>query len=195
MHYKKSKEDLISVIIPTFNRKDFIWAAINSVLIQTYINYEIIVVDDGSTDNTSEIIRNYKDNKLKYFKIPHSGISAKVRNYGISQAEGKYIAFLDSDDIWMPKKLEKQISIGIANSGFNPLVTTLLILAWISTGFSSRKRNSEEGSSRSLSTFLLKINFLRTPSKYFLYPGFPMHFNIWLAHGILERSSYQWNQK
>jgi glycosyltransferase involved in cell wall biosynthesis len=67
------------------------------------------VIDDDSTDNTSEIIDKYKNKKLKYLIIPHSGIPAKVRNYGISKAQGKYIAFLDADDAWYPKKIEEQL--------------------------------------------------------------------------------------
>ena len=87
---------MISVIIPTHNYKKYISEAISSVLRQTYADYEIIVVDDGSTDGTGEIIeKNFPD--VRYFYIPNQGVS-KARNYGIRRARGEFIAFLDADD-------------------------------------------------------------------------------------------------
>lgn len=103
---------MISVIIPTYNSTKYIGEAINSVLRQTITNYEIIVVDDGSTDNTKEIIDNNFP-QVRYFYIPHQGVS-RARNYGIERARGEFIAFLDADDLWLPEKLEKQI--GVFNS-------------------------------------------------------------------------------
>ena len=103
---------IISVIIPTYNRENMIGYAIKSVLNQTFKNLEIIVVDDGSTDNTEEIIRDFKDKRVKYIKKykKNRGISV-ARNIGIKVARGKYIAPLDSDDEWLPEKLDKQIKI------------------------------------------------------------------------------------
>ena len=103
---------IISVIIPTYNRENMIGYAIKSVLNQTFKNLEIIVVDDGSTDNTEEIIRGFKDKRVKYIKKykKNRGISV-ARNVGIKIARGKYIALLDSDDKWLPEKLDKQIKI------------------------------------------------------------------------------------
>ncbi|MDX9833892.1 MAG: glycosyltransferase family 2 protein [Desulfobulbus sp.] len=98
---------LISVVIPTFNRACYVTSAIDSVLAQTFSDYEIIVVDDGSKDNTGEIIQPYL-NKINYFYQPNSGVSA-ARNAGIRVAKGEWIAFLDSDDEWLPRKLELQI--------------------------------------------------------------------------------------
>ncbi|MDD5680055.1 MAG: glycosyltransferase [Candidatus Omnitrophica bacterium] len=98
----------ISVIIPTYNRANYICNAIDSVLAQTYKDFEIIVVDDGSTDNTKEILRQY-DDKIRYFYQDNRGVSVS-RNKGMREANGEYVAFLDSDDIWMPNKLERQIS-------------------------------------------------------------------------------------
>ncbi|MCF7885551.1 MAG: glycosyltransferase, partial [Candidatus Marinimicrobia bacterium] len=96
-----------SVIIPTYNRAEKLERAIESVLAQTYSNVELIVIDDGSTDNTSEILNKY-DSQLKHFSILHSGVSA-ARNIGIKKATGEWIAFLDSDDYWLSEKLEKQL--------------------------------------------------------------------------------------
>jgi len=97
----------VSVIIPTYNRGEVLERAIKSVLAQTYENYELIVVDDGSTDNTSRILSKYGD-KIRYFSKLHGGVSSS-RNFGLEKSEGTWVAFLDSDDYWLPQKLEKQI--------------------------------------------------------------------------------------
>lgn len=98
---------LVSVIIPTYNNGQFIKEAIDSVLNQTYSEIEIIVVDDGSTDNTRKIVEKYK-NRVKYLYKENSG-SASARNMGIRESSGELIAFLDSDDVWEDKKLEEQV--------------------------------------------------------------------------------------
>jgi glycosyltransferase involved in cell wall biosynthesis len=92
------------VIIPTYNRKEFILDAIESVLAQTFQDYELIIIDDGSTDDTVGALQKFSG-KLNYFWQSNQGVS-KARNTGISLARGKYIAFLDSDDMWHPRKLE-----------------------------------------------------------------------------------------
>ncbi len=97
----------VSVVIPTYNCAQYITEAVESVLNQTYKDFEIIVVDDGSRDNTKEVIKRYL-NKIKYIYQQNSGPSA-ARNRGIKEAKGEYIAFLDADDIWLPQKLELQI--------------------------------------------------------------------------------------
>lgn len=94
----------VSVIIPTFNRSHLIGKTIDSVLNQTYRNFEIIVIDDGSTDNTREVVRSYGD-VVRYFKQTNSGVAA-ARNTGIAMSEGEYISFLDSDDTFLPDNLE-----------------------------------------------------------------------------------------
>lgn len=98
---------LVSVIIPTYNRANLVVRAIDSVLSQTYKNIEIIVVDDGSKDNTKEVLAFYKD-KIRYFYKENGG-EASARNCGIERVKGDYIALLDSDDLWYPEKVEKQI--------------------------------------------------------------------------------------
>jgi glycosyltransferase involved in cell wall biosynthesis len=98
----------ISVIIPTYNRGNFTVEAINSVLAQTYKDYEIIVVDDGSTDDTREKMKAF-DNQIRYIYQENKGPSA-ARNTGIQQAKGEYLAFCDSDDRFLPTKLEKQMN-------------------------------------------------------------------------------------
>ncbi|MCF7871128.1 MAG: glycosyltransferase family 2 protein [Candidatus Omnitrophica bacterium] len=94
-----------SVIIPTYNRKDFLKIAIDSVLNQTYANYELIIIDDGSTDNTKDFIRSQKSPKLKYYFQENQG-PALARNLGIKKAKKDFICFLDSDDRFRKDKLE-----------------------------------------------------------------------------------------
>ncbi len=97
----------ISVIIPTYNREVTLERAIKSVLAQTHRNFELIVIDDGSTDNTSLIIDRYSG-KIRYFSKLHAGVSS-ARNFGLEKSEGTWVAFLDSDDYWLSKKLERQL--------------------------------------------------------------------------------------
>lgn len=99
---------LVSIIIPTRNREAIVTKAIDSVLNQTQQDFELIVVDDGSTDATQEIMRVY-GNRLTCLRIDHAGPSA-ARNCGIAAAQADLIAFLDSDDLWMPRKLERQLA-------------------------------------------------------------------------------------
>lgn len=101
--------ELISVIIPTYNRAEMLKEAMQSILNQTYQNFEILVIDDGSVDNTKEIVQSYKDKRINYIWQEHSGLSPRARNTGIKIAKGMYIALLDSDDIWLPRKLEEQL--------------------------------------------------------------------------------------
>ena len=105
-------EPLVSIITPSYNSANFIGATIESVLNQTYKNFEMIIVDDLSTDNTEQIVKKYlkNDKRIKFFSLPKKGGASEARNKAISEAKGKYIAFLDSDDIWKKEKLENQIS-------------------------------------------------------------------------------------
>ena len=96
---------MFSVILPTYNRAKFIEGAITSVLNQDYLNWELIIIDNFSKDNTQEIVEKFNDKRIKYIKYKNSGIIAKARNYGIKLSKGNYLAFLDSDDWWYSKKL------------------------------------------------------------------------------------------
>jgi len=98
---------MVSVVIPTYNRARFVTRAVESVLAQTYADYEIIVVDDGSTDDTKEALRPY-ESRIRSLCQENAGVSA-ARNTGISAARGEWIAFLDSDDEWLPEKLAVQM--------------------------------------------------------------------------------------
>ncbi len=98
----------VSVIIPTYNRAALLKEAIESVRSQTYLDWELIVVDDGSTDDTLSVVSELKDSRIRYFYQKNAGVSA-ARNRGIEVSRSPFIAFLDSDDLWIPEKLERQV--------------------------------------------------------------------------------------
>ena len=99
-------KSLVSIIIPTYQSCNRLKIALNSVLSQTYNNYEVLIMDDGSTDGTSEMVNSFKDPRIFYNWQTNSGGPAKPRNRGIKFAKGNWIAFLDSDDIWKSDKLQ-----------------------------------------------------------------------------------------
>ncbi len=100
---------LVSVIMPTFNRAGWLSESIGSVLNQTYPNLELIVVDDGSTDHTAEVVRAFGD-QLTYLRQANRGVS-KARNHGVAKSRGLWVAFLDSDDLWQPAKVATQVAL------------------------------------------------------------------------------------
>lgn len=99
---------LVSIIIPTYNRAGKLLRAVDSVLRQSYKDIELIVIDDGSTDQTSFWVERYKDPRIKYYKIANSGV-ARARNYGVKKAKAEWVCFLDSDDLWRRHKLSEQL--------------------------------------------------------------------------------------
>ncbi|WP_276501952.1 glycosyltransferase family 2 protein [Terrimonas pollutisoli] len=99
----------VSVIMPTYNRAGLIMETIDSIQSQTYQNWELIIVDDGSEDNTGEKIAGIKDERIQFHRAGRIGIGGKVKNIGLQKAKGELIAFMDSDDLWAPTKLEKQV--------------------------------------------------------------------------------------
>jgi glycosyltransferase involved in cell wall biosynthesis len=110
MDNKSETVPLISVIIPLFNKGPYITRAINSILNQTFQNFEIIVVDDHSSDNSPAIVKSYQDSRIYLFEQDHHGVSY-TRNHGVDLAKGDLIAFLDADDEWMPNHLETIIRL------------------------------------------------------------------------------------
>jgi len=107
----KTSAPLVSVVIPTYNRAHVVRRAIDSVLAQTFADFEIIVVDDGSTDRTDELVQGIPDWRIRYIRNSRNLGLAATRNAGIRQARGQYIALLDSDDEWLPEKLDRQLSV------------------------------------------------------------------------------------
>jgi glycosyltransferase involved in cell wall biosynthesis len=106
----KGSRALVSVVVPSYNASRYIRETLESVLAQTYRNFEVIVIDDGSTDHTPEIVAEYAraDSRIRLVSQPNSGVGA-ARNRGIAEASGIFIAPLDADDVWYPQKLEKQV--------------------------------------------------------------------------------------
>lgn len=106
-----SCDNLVSIITPTYNASKYITEAIYSVRSQTYQNWEMIIVDDGSTDQTVELIRQemQEDPRIRLWQMESNGGPAEARNKAISLSKGNYLAFLDSDDMWLPQKLERQL--------------------------------------------------------------------------------------
>ena len=103
------ERDRVSIILPTYNRAELVVRAIDSILQQTYEEFELIVVDDGSTDDTEQKVRGIEDKRIRYVKLEKNGGPSNARNVGIDTAVYDYIAFHDSDDCWRKEKLEKQM--------------------------------------------------------------------------------------
>lgn len=101
------RKPFFSIIVPTYNRSKELKFAIDSVINQTFKNWELILVDNNSKDGTKKLIDNYNNSKIKLFTINNYGNIAKSRNLGIKKSKGKYLALLDSDDVWMPNKLSE----------------------------------------------------------------------------------------
>ena len=103
------EQELVSIIMPSWNTSGYIGESIDSVIAQTYSNWELIIVDDCSTDNTDCIVNSRNDSRIKYLKNKHNMGAALSRNRALREARGKWIAFLDSDDLWCSTKLEEQV--------------------------------------------------------------------------------------
>lgn len=107
--------DLVSIIMPAYNAGQYIEESIQSVLDQTYHFWELIIVEDCSTDNTEDVIKCFTDDRIRLLKNEKNSGAAVSRNYALREAKGKWIAFLDSDDVWLPEKLEAQIKFMLEN--------------------------------------------------------------------------------
>ena len=108
---------LVSIIMPSYNTAEYITDSINSVIAQTYKNWELIIVDDCSTDETDSIVSSFlSDPRIRYYKNNKNSGAALTRNRAISLSRGEWIAFLDSDDLWLPNKLEEQLDFMVKNN-------------------------------------------------------------------------------
>ena len=117
MVMSKIQMNLVTVIVPTYNRKSSLKECIYSVLNQSYDNFELLIMDDGSTDGTAEIVKDFKDNRMVYEWNENSGGPANPRNRGVLKSKGEYVAFLDADDLWYQDKLLE--SVNALNSGMD----------------------------------------------------------------------------
>lgn len=118
------KNKLVSILIPAYNAEKYIGVALDSALNQTYKNLEIVVVNDGSRDNTEAVIKNYRDRRLRYFSQENRGI-ARTRNKLLREAKGEYITFLDSDDIYLPDKVREEVEFLETNSDYGAVYCDL----------------------------------------------------------------------
>jgi glycosyltransferase involved in cell wall biosynthesis len=152
----------VSVIIPTYNRANVLGRAVGSVLNQDYRDFEIIVVDDDSTDDTEGVVRGFDKAQIKYVRHEKNRGPAAARNTGIGHSKGKYIAFQDSDDEWFPQKLGRQVQIlETACDSVGAVYTGFWRIKNDSRKYEPRKRGKREGD---IHKELLKGNFLGTPT-------------------------------
>lgn len=137
---------LVSVIIPTYNHARFLDRALRSVISQTYPWFEIIVVDNHSTDHTDQVVANYSDSRIRYLKTKNQGVIAKSRNIGLEAAKGKWIAFLDSDDWWRHDKLEvclRSVSGDVDLLHHDLEIVHTQEISWWKKWWSKRSRSSQ----------------------------------------------------
>ena len=165
---------LVSVVIPAYNHARFVGDALESVLRQTVRDWEMIVIDDGSTDGTADIVQRYKDPRLRLLRQPNSGAHAAL-NRGIAEAKGSWISFLNSDDRFLPHKLERHLHVHAARPGLEASASRVRYInvsgqpfskySYYAARYRSMRRNSSQSSS--LFSSLLVANHLITTSSLF----------------------------
>ena len=147
----------VSIIIPTYNRQHIIADTIRNVLSQTQQDIEIIVIDDGSTDNTKTIVEGIKDPRMKYFYKPNGG-PASARNFGLAKAVGEYIAFLDSDDYWPKDYLERMVKSLAENPQYGAAYSSITLV--YPDGEKTKNYEKSAGKSGSITADLFKNSFI-----------------------------------
>lgn len=152
----------VSVIIPTYNRGDYICEALDSVFAQTFQDFEVIVVDDGSTDGTRQKIKRYMP-RIKYIYQENAGVSA-ARNKGIAVSKGRYLAFLDSDDLWVRDKLKLQVEFMDSNPGFGMVCCDICMLKRDQIVYPSAFQKKRFMASGYIFGNLIRENFISTPT-------------------------------
>lgn len=156
---------LVSIVIPTYNRAHTIQKAIDSLLTQTWQDFEIIIIDDGSEDNTLQIIDDIreKDPRIRYFRQTHRKGANAARNRGVREAKGKYIAFQDSDDQWLPNKLSVQMD-AILTTGIQAAFTAFWRIRGRKRTHIPKKNRQIKSGIHSFHEELLKGNFITLPT-------------------------------
>jgi glycosyltransferase involved in cell wall biosynthesis len=152
----------ISVIIPTYNQAEYLSVALKSVLQQTYDNLEVIIIDNHSSDNTDEVISKFRDSRISSIKMHNNGVIAASRNAGIIAAKGLWVAFLDSDDSWMPEKLE--ICVHSINEKTDLIYHNLKISNYSQKIFSKKIIKSRQASSLVFNDLMLNGNLIPNSS-------------------------------
>jgi glycosyltransferase involved in cell wall biosynthesis len=118
---------MVSVILPTYNRAVFLRECIESVLHQTGADLELMVIDDGSVDETEMLVSAFGDKRIRYFRRPHSGYTSRLKNFAIGEASGDIVAFIDSDDVWKAGKLARQLRLLEENPGIGFSITDITV--------------------------------------------------------------------
>lgn len=167
----------VTVIITTYNRASYLKEALESVLCQTFLDFELLVLDDASTDNTEDLVNSFSDSRIKYTKhLSNLGIS-KNRNYGLSKAQGEYIAMLDSDDLWLSRtKLEEQVNFLNAHESYGLIGTYACIID------QEKRKNAMIDSISSL--FLGRSNFWMR--QFFLIRNQIFHSSVLIRRKAIE---------
>jgi glycosyltransferase involved in cell wall biosynthesis len=155
---------MVSVIIPTYNRAELIGRAVKSVLNQSFRDFELIVVDDGSSDQTRETVESFHDPRLRLIEQEHQGVS-KARNRGIKESVGKWISFLDSDDAWQPNKLQRQIESLEEDFRYRVVYTNEI---WIRNGVRVNQKKKHRKYSGWIYPYCLPLCIV-SPSSVFLH--------------------------
>ncbi len=142
MRPQPETDDLVSVILPTYNRARTLARAINSVLHQDYANLEVLVVDDASTDDTPTVMAGITDPRVRYVRLEKNGGASRARNEGLKLAKGSYVAFQDSDDEWLADKLQRQLAVAKAAGGPDDAISVFHTkVMYVSGETSQTKRN------------------------------------------------------
>lgn len=157
---------LVSVIIPTYNRSDLLQETVASVLAQTYSNIEVLVVDDGSTDDTETALAAIPDARLIYIAAPHTGLPSTTRNIGLARSHGEYIAFVDSDDLWLPEKIEYQLNYLQKNLQYAWCFCNVNVLSQETGKLSPVPSPPIDGTHSGLTKALARNNFIASPTPF-----------------------------
>lgn len=173
---------MVSVIIPTYNRENYVMRAVESVLNQTYHDVEVVLIDDGSTDNTAQKIQEIgrNDHRLKYFFQENKGVAA-ARNLGMQKSNGEYISFLDSDDVLEPDKIEEQLQELLKNQA-----DVCVCNYWVVTG--NKRRLGLRGSVKNFLLHYLQ-NKMTPQTNAWLFKS-----TLWKKNGILFREGCSWGE-
>ena len=151
----------VSVVIPTFNHAKFLKKALDSVVAQGFQNWEAVVVNNFSTDNTIEVVNSFADPRIKLFNFSNNGVIAASRNHGLKEAAGDFIAFLDSDDVWYPNKLQKCVEQ--ASAGYQFICHGEL---WINSDLTQRTVMYGPASNATYNRLLYKGNCISTSTTF-----------------------------
>ena len=150
----------VSVVIPTYNRAALLVEAVESVLAQTFADLEVIIADDGSTDGSAELVAALGDERVEVLRLDHSGTPAVARNAALARARGELVAFLDSDDVWVPEKLERQVAILHRSPGVGLVCSNSSVIDEDGNGIRDRYLPPDEGASGDVLAELLDVNFV-----------------------------------